>query len=505
MKHILKILTNKIIISGLIIIAQFLLVLYYVRELMFAYSFIYIFMMILSLLLVIWVVNRDENPSYGMAWSIVILIFPPLGAVVYLLMGGRKAPIELRERITESFEGFEMLQDLDVVDDLNRNHPTVLKQSKYIYNSSHFPIYRARKAVYLESGEKKFEAMLSEIKKAEKFIFLEYFIIKDGYMWQTLRKALKEKIDEGVDVRLIYDDWGTAGFKDLKMQCDEIGIKTVVFNPIKPKLAITMNNRSHRKACIVDGRSAIVGGMNIADEYINKIERFGHWKDTAVLFEGEAVYSLTLMFLQFYRYYTKIYENPKNFKYNFDFPNKDKGFVQVFADAPTDNQDVGLDSHLNLINNAQDYVYIQTPYLIVGYEMIKALSLAAQSGVDVRIIVPGIPDKKIVNQVTKSNYEALIKNGVKIYEYTPGFVHSKTIVADDEICLIGTTNMDFRSYYIHYESTVLFVNHQVVQDCLKDVQDTFEISHLVQLEEVMSTPYFLRLFRGMIRIFSGLL
>ena len=246
------------------------------------------------------------------------------------------------------------------MEEIKRLDPSVHKQVKYVYNSSHYPIYKSHRAKYLESGEKKFEVMLEEIKQAKHFIFLEYFIIKDGYMWRTLLNALEAKIKEGVDVRLIYDDWGTAGFPDLKRQCDAAGIKSVVFNPIKPKLAITMNNRSHRKSCIIDGRVGIVGGMNIADEYINRIERFGYWKDTAVLFEGEAVHSLTLMFLQFYRYYTDVKEDPEKFKFDFE-GEYEKGYVQAFADAPTDDTDVGLESHLNIINNAKEYVDIQRP------------------------------------------------------------------------------------------------------------------------------------------------
>lgn len=505
MRELLKLLTSKMFLLSVVIIAQILIVLYYIYSFIYTYNFIYILLMFLSALLVIWVVNRDENPSYGIAWTIIILMFPPMGAVVYLLIGGRKTPKELREKITESFEDFEVDQDESIMASLEEYDPHVAKQSRYIYNASHYPIHHARRAEYLESGEKKFKVMLAEIEKAKHYIFLEYFIIKDGYMWQTLLAVLKRKVEAGVDVRIIYDDWGTAGFEGLKKQCQDAGIKVVVFNPIKPRFAITINNRSHRKACIVDGRVGIVGGMNIADEYINKIQRFGHWKDTAVLFEGEAVHALTLMFLQFYRFYTGTHEDPSQFIYDFKDGEPTRGFVQAFCDAPTDHDDVGLDSHLNLINNAKDYVYIQTPYLIIGYEMLKALSLAAQSGVDVRIIVPGIPDKKIVNQVTKSNYEVLIKNGVKIYEYTPGFVHSKTIVSDDKICTIGTTNMDFRSYYLHYESTVLFADHEVVDACKQDTLDTFEISHLVTLEEVRSVSTLLRLFRGSVKIFSGLL
>lgn len=505
MKKILKYLTSKVFVVAAAICIQLYIVLYLWNTMLNTFRYLYLFMMILSLFLVIWVVNRDENPSYALAWSIVILIFPPFGAIIYLLVGGRKVPKKLREQITDSFKEEDLEQDLDIMATLQAYDLSTHKQAQHIYNNSKFPLYRNRHAEYLESGEKKFERMLEEIEKAERFIFLEYFIIKDGYMWQTLRTLLEMKIHEGVDVRLIYDDWGCSGFPELKEQCDKSGIEAIAFNPIVPRLAIQMNNRSHRKACIIDGRVGIVGGLNIADEYINRIERFGHWKDTAVLFEGEAVHSLTLMFLQFYRYYSGKKEDSEQFKYAFDNFSGEEGYIQPFADAPTDNVDVGIESHLNLISNAKKYVYIQTPYLIIGYEMIQALRVSALSGVDVRIIVPHIPDKKMVNQVTKSNYEALLKSGVRIYEYEPGFVHSKTIVADDRVCMVGTTNMDFRSYYMHFESSVLFAYNNVVTECYEDAMNTFDKSIEITLEDVLKTPYLLRVLRGFMKIFSGLL
>lgn len=504
MKKIIKFLTNKVFIVATLVILQFVLVMLFSRELIFKYNSVYIFMMLLSVLLVVVVVNRDENPQYSLAWSVVILTLPPFGAVIYLLIGGRKTPKLLRERISDTFGPYNLMQDPEILDELQEFDSHIYKQVKYIINSSDYPVYRNRYAKYLKTGEEKFERMLQEIEKAEKYIFLEYFIIKDGYMWQTLKKLLVKKVAEGIDVRLIYDDWGCSGFANLQKECDEAGIEAISFNPLVARLAIQMNNRSHRKACIVDGRVGIVGGMNIADEYINKIQRFGHWKDTAVIFEGEAVHSLTSMFLQFYQYYTGKREKIESYRYHFE-PSETEGYIQAFSDAPTDNVDLGLASHLNIINNATDYVYIQTPYLIVGYEMIQALKHAAQAGVDVRIIVPHIPDKKLVNQVTKSNYESLIKGGVQVYEYLPGFVHSKTMVSDDRICTVGTTNMDFRSYYMHFESTIGFIDNDVVQSCLDDVNETFEISKLMTLEDVYETPYLLRLLRGFMNIFSGLL
>ena len=324
-------------------------------------------------------------------------------------------------------------------------------------------------------------------------------------MWQETLEILSQKVKEGVDVRLLYDDWGSALFPELKKQCEEHGIDVLAFNPLVPRLAIQMNNRNHRKMVVVDGRVGIIGGMNLADEYINIRSRFGHWKDTAVLIEGDAVHSLTLMFLQFYSYYSGIEEDPNDFIYNFEDLVPDDGYVMPFADAPTDEFDVGADAHLSMISNARKYVYIQTPYLIVGYEIIQALTLAAQSGVDVRIIVPHIPDKKIVNQVTKSNYDVLIKSGVKIYEYEPGFVHSKTLVADDEVCIVGTTNMDFRSYYLHFECSILFLGGPVVEDAYKDVMDTIDVSLRITQEDLDKVSFPMKVFRSFVKIFSGLM
>ncbi|AMC92638.1 cardiolipin synthase [Erysipelothrix larvae] len=505
MKKLLKLLTNKIFVVGLIFISELALILFFAADLLFRYTWLYVLMMFISFFLVLWLVNKNDDPMYALAWSIVILVFPPFGAIIYLLVGGRQMPKKLREKISESYPYQVDDQDADILQEIHQIDPALHTQANFVYNTAHYPIYRNLNAEYLEIGERKFERMLEILEKAEKFIFLEYFIIKDGYMWQTTLEVLTRKVNEGVDVRLIYDDWGCAPFVELKKQCEAAGIKSVIFNPLVPRLAMQMNNRSHRKAVIVDGRYGIVGGINIADEYINRIVRFGHWKDTAVLIEGEAVYSLTLMFLQFYRYYTGIAENPESYKYDFGRVPEGNGYVQPFADAPTDGIDVGIEAHLNLINNAKEYLYIQTPYLIIGHEMIQALCIAAKRGVDVRILVPHIPDKKIVFQGTKSNYEVLLEHGVKIYEYTPGFVHSKTMVSDDKISIVGTTNMDFRSYYMHFECSLLFVDTQVVSACYEDFIKTLDVSHEVTYTEIRSTAFIVKLFRATVRIFSGLL
>lgn len=505
MKKLLRILTNKIFVVGIILVAEFVLVFYLAYNLSINYAIVHTILAVMSFLLLIYVTNRNDNPYYRLAWAIVILTIPPFGSVLYLIFGGKKVPKELRERLGEIYDEDVYLQENTIMERLEEEDSDWTRLVRYIEYSSHFPIYENTRSEYLESGEKKFARMKEEMLKAEKFIFLEYFIIKDGVMWQETLEILSQKVKEGVDVRLLYDDWGSALFPELKKQCEEHGIDVLAFNPLVPRLAIQMNNRNHRKMVVVDGRVGIIGGMNLADEYINIRSRFGHWKDTAVLIEGDAVHSLTLMFLQFYSYYSGIEEDPNDFIYNFEDLVPDDGYVMPFADAPTDEFDVGADAHLSMISNARKYVYIQTPYLIVGYEIIQALTLAAQSGVDVRIIVPHIPDKKIVNQVTKSNYDVLIKSGVKIYEYEPGFVHSKTLVADDEVCIVGTTNMDFRSYYLHFECSILFLGGPVVEDAYKDVMDTIDVSLRITQEDLDKVSFPMKVFRSFVKIFSGLM
>lgn len=506
MKTLQRYITNKVFIGGLLVIAQFAVVIYLFWTLSINYAVVYGILLILSALLVIYVTNRNSNPHYRLAWTLVILSFPPVGAIIYFIFGEKKVPKKLRENIGEAYSKASPIFIENDREHIDKEIPKWAGLINYIENTSNFPYYENTESTYLESGEAKFEDMIQELEKAEKFIFMEYFIIKEGVLWDRVYEVLAQKVKEGVLVRLIYDDWGCAMFPKLQKICDDAGIEAIAFNPLVARLAIQMNNRNHRKICVIDSQVGYVGGMNIADEYINIGSKYGHWKDTAVKVEGDAVQSLTLMFLQFYRYYTGKIEDPTKYKIDYKTSNKDLGYVVPFSDAPTDDYDLGLDAHLSMINTARKYIYIQTPYLIIGYEMAQALVLSALSGVDVRIVVPHIPDKKVVNQVTKSNYEVLLEGGVKIYEYEPGFVHSKTFVVDDEACLVGTTNMDFRSYYLHFECSILFVNNPIVMDCKKDVLDTIENNCIeITLEQAQATPYVVKLFRSFARIFSGLM
>lgn len=504
MKTILRVITHKLFVIAVVGLLELGLILTIVLNLSLNYALVYSFMVAFSIFLVIYVVNRNDNPIYQLAWSLFIMAIPPLGTVFYFIFAERKVPKTLRMRVSEVYGADAMPDDSQEVREIEENYPAWTRLIHYIKENSEYPVYGNTKALYLETGEVKFEKMKEALLSAESFILLEYFIIKDGIMWQAILSILKQKVEQGVTVRVLFDDWGTALFRDLEKQCQEAGIEAVFFNPIALGLRIQTNNRDHRKILVIDGKIGFMGGINIADEYINIGSKFGHWKDTAVMIEGDAVYSLTLMFMQMYQFYKNDLESPSYYKYDFPYLGDQLGYVIPYADVPTDHRDVGLDVHLSMIYGAQRYIYMMTPYLIIGYELIQALSNAARSGVDVRIILPGVPDKKFVNQVTKSNYEALVKSGVRIYEYSPGFVHSKTVVIDDEIATVGTINMDYRSYYMNYECSTLFIGNDLVRDAYEDVILTLELSQEITYD-MCRAPWLTRWLRSFLRIFGGLM
>ena len=351
--------------------------------------------------------------------------------------------------------------------------------------------------------------MLADIRQAEHYIFLEYFILDRGQMYDRLVAELVKKAQEGVDVRLIYDDVGCMGkmpahfYRDLQKN----GIKCAAFNPARPVLAIIMNHRDHRKIVVVDGKVAYTGGINIADEYINEIDRFGYWKDTGIRLEGGAVRNFLAMFLQMWDYIvggTSDYERLLQPLDPSELP-ASKGYVQPYGDTPLDNENVGENVYLNMITRARKYVYIYTPYLILDQEMIVALSNAAKSGVDVRIVTPGIPDKKMVFLLTRSHYAPLLEKGVRIYEYTPGFLHAKCFVCDDEYATVGSINLDYRSLYLHFECGVFIYRNPVVRDIEKDFQDTLAKCQKVTMTEVRNRSTFVKIYGQVLRLVAPLM
>ena len=366
------------------------------------------------------------------------------------------------------------------------------------------------KAAYEEAEHAaKFAELLRQLETAEHYIFLEYFIIDEGLMWGRILEVLARKAASGVDVRVIYDDFGcvtTLPYQYYK-SLQQMGIKCAAFNQFRPVLNVILNNRDHRKIAVIDGHTAFTGGINLADEYINRKERFGHWKDSGICLHGEAVWSFTVMFLQMWSTITGMECNFESYRpeiYHEEAFKKD-GFVQPYGDSPLDGETVGEHVYLNIISQAKKYLYIFTPYLIPDNETLTALCMAAKRGVDVRIVTPGIPDKKIVYILTQANYEILLESGVQIYQYAPGFIHSKSFVCDDEVATVGTINMDYRSMYLHFECGVWMYGSSAVAQVKEDALTTFEQCEQINMDYCRKKNFAVRALRGALKFLAPLL
>lgn len=465
---------------------------------------------VVSFFVALYVVSKREKGAFKLTWVFLILLFPLFGGFFYLVTNFQAASKKFAKKISEveqrTRDAFYYPRD-----DYNKASeciPEHISQIRYLQNFAGFPIYGNTRARYLSSGEEKWDVLIEELKKAEHYIFLEYFIVEEGVMWDKIFCILKEKAKTGVKVRLIYDDMGCFMLlpQDFSKKLESYGIECAVFNPFKPFLTVKQNNRDHRKIAVIDGKVAITGGINLADEYINVFEKHGHWKDAAVLVEGKAAWSFTVMFLQ-------MWEICKNVKEDYvaHYPwKKDKcnivgnGFVQPYADSPMDDENVGEHVYMQIINHAKEYVYIYTPYLIIDDSMISALTLAAKSGVDVRIITPHIWDKWLIHMTTRSYYRELIKAGVKVYEYSKGFSHAKAFVSDDCTATIGTTNLDFRSLYLHFECGAWLHGGQAVMDLKQDFLRTLEECHQITLNDC-SRNVFVKVFQDVLRVLAPLM
>ena len=497
---------QRLLIIGLCVIFQLaftLLILFKFSE---QFALIHLILMIMSALIILGIIKNSKNLSSKIPWIILISLFPILGTLLYLIIGHSLYRSKILRKISKSIEksyGY-LKQNKDVLNELKDSD--IYGQVKYITDYAKYPIYNNSEIKYFPLGELAFESMLEELKKAQRFIFIEYFIIEDGFMWQSILEILEEKVKNGVDVRVIYDDAGSIG--TLKWNYSDVlerkGIKCICFNKLQPFVEVIMNSRDHRKIMIIDGIVAFSGGMNLADEYINKKQKYGHWKDNGIMIKGEAVWSFTNIFLEIWNAYCEEKANYKEFYPNIKENFIDCGYIAPYGENPLDNEAVGENIYLNILNQAHDYVYIFTPYLIIDTEMITALTLASKRGVDVRIITPGIPDKKTVFSLTKSYYEMLINEGIKIYEYMPGFVHSKVFVCDDKDATVGTLNLDYRSLYLHFECGVFIYKSNVIQDIKNDALDTFEKSHLIDKNEC-KVGFFKGLFNAVLRVFAPLL
>ena len=468
---------------------------------------------VLSIVMALYIINKADVPAYRMGWILLIMVLPLFGGLLYLLLGQKRPARYMRRRLEKGMKDHDLMtvQNPEIAEELKEHAPRVAGLSSYISNFARFPVYKNTMVTYHPLGENQYEDMLAELKKAKKFIFLEYFIIEEGEMWNSILDILSKKVEEGVDVRVIYDDMGclrklpSTYYKNL----EKLGIKCLVFNPFIPIISLVMNNRDHQKIMVIDGNTAFTGGINLADEYINHKIRFGHWKDTGVMIKGEAVWNFTVMILEMWNSYNPIDEDFSVFKpceeHEGDFVSD--GFVQPFGDSPLDGETVSVNVYFDILAQAKDYVYIFTPYLAISDELHIALCAAAKRGVDVRMVLPGTPDKKIAYRLSRSYYLPLMEAGVRIYEYTPGFIHAKSYVCDDETAVVGTINMDYRSLYLHFECGVVMYECAAIAELKKDALKTFEVSHEVSIQERKRTKMS-RLYGGLIdsilRVFAPL-
>lgn len=498
---------------------------------------------LIALLIVLRVYGQHKNAANKMPWIILILIFPLLGILLWSLTSGSLLLVRKKKHFLKYDAALPGIlpQNQNAARALASTDRGLLEESRYVAEHGRFPVYQGTSARYFPEAEQGRLSQIEDLRKAEHSIFLEYFAIEDRESFAPIREILYQKAAEGVDVRILYDDIGSASmlsFRFVKLM-ESHGIRCRDFNPISPFFSIFMNNRDHRKMTIIDGKIGYTGGYNLANEYFGFDRPYGHWKDTGVRLEGDAVRSMTAMFLEMWNAMRREDWTADLTKYlpavkageltaeadsmaerrkAVSLPDDQTGltrsaqlgraldgkcFVQPYADTPMDEEQTGENVIMNILNTAQDYVWISTPYLVLSDEMSRALTLAAKRGVDVRILTPGIPDKKIVYQITRSYYGALVAGGVRIFEYTPGFNHAKMTVSDDATAVVGSINLDFRSLYLHFEDAVLFHGGQVVSDVKQDFEHIWSQSQEVT-ERYAHRGLGLRVWQSVLRLIAPL-
>lgn len=456
---------------------------------------------LIGVLIVLWIIKNSTRLSNDLPFIILTLLFPIFGAILLITVGKSYIKNKLLRQIIKKEKEYQMYY---VEDELVKKeiYDKNLDQLKFIMDYAKYPVSKNNDITYYKSGEEFYPEFLSELKKAEKFIFMEYFIINKGKMWDGILNILKEKASNGVEVRIIYDDMGSLGMlkANYAEELSRYNIKCISFNKLSPFKGIFMNNRDHRKITVIDGKVAFSGGLNISDEYINLINVHGYWKDNAIKIKGNAIWNLTVMFLTMWNANLDEDDDILKFKHNFN-NKKENGYVVPYASKPLNKDIIGEDVYLNLINESKKYLYIFTPYLIIDTDMINSLTRAAKRGVDVKILVPGIPDKKIVYLITHSYFEILIDAGVQIYTYTRGFIHGKVFVSDDIRATVGTINLDYRSLYLHFENGIYIEDNKEINKIKEDVIDALKESHLVSKKE--AKPKLLKgIFEAILRIIA---
>lgn len=510
---LLRILFGRFFIVALLVLLQiafFVTSVLYLDKVTPYYYYIQLGFSVIGVFLVLVLMNRQVNPNYIVPWIVILLVMPILGVVAYMMFSQNKLRHGQKKFYCKAFDCTVdyVPQNNDVMERLKQKDELIATQSQYLLKANRLPVYDNTYCKYFPTGESFFVALKEELQKAEHFIFLEYFIIEEGMMWNSILDILVEKVNSGVEVRVMYDDIGTISklrggyYKKLR----KMGIKCEKFNKFFPIVSAVHNNRDHRKMAIIDGKVGFMGGANLADEYINVIKKHGYWKDSQIMLKGEAVKSMTVMFLQMYNAQTKITEKFDKYFPQFEVVGKNLGFIQPFGDGPMPlyTEKVAQTAILNMINHAKRYIYITTPYLIVDFQLMDAMKRAAKRGVDIRIVTPHIPDKRIIFMMTRSSYSTLIEAGVKIYEYSPGFMHSKNFLVDDKVAIVGTINMDYRSLVHHFECAVWMYDTPCISEIKQDLNKTFAISHEVTTKESRLNPI-QKLIRLVLELFAPLL
>ena len=433
------------------------------------------------------ILNSEDDVDVKLTWAVVVAVLPLVGAVLYLFvrfdLGNRVNQKMLQNSIQASFPF--MQEKPETLEQIGTDAPELLPLARYLSNHANAPAFSGTDVTYYPLGEDMFEALLPELEKAERFIFMEYFLVSRGHMWDSILEILERKVTQGVEVRFLYD--GMNAFTNLPYnypkELEERGIRCKMYAPVRPFISTHYNNRDHRKITVIDGHTAFTGGINLEDRYINIDSPYGHWKDTAIKLRGDAVRSFTLMFLQMWNA-TEREQQFLPYLSGPSHPCQSEGYVIPYGDGPQDQENVGEMVYLNMINGAKDYLYIMTPYLIPDDELLNALCFAAKRGVDVRLILPGVCDHKSTQIMARSLYRKLTDSGVKIYEYTPGFVHGKVFLSDDLHAVVGTINLDYRSLRHHFECAAYLYRLPVLQDIKEDFHKTQEKCQPIHPENI---------------------
>lgn len=509
MKRAIRVLYSS---TFLLLLALLVNVGIYVLFSIYVSPFAYLALLLVGVVFSVLILNRTgESAIYKFLWFVIILIFPLFGIMLYLHMKTKRGTRHQRKNwqsITYNSSKY-LEQNLEIVDTLKKTEVAYANVNRYLLNFENMPVYQNSMSQYVASGEDYFKQLFADIKQAKKYILLEYFIIKPGKVWDELFELLRLKARDGVEIRLIYDDLGCLNtFKDRKLfdKLENHGIKAVPFNKVQAGLNLFVNYRDHRKLAIVDGRVAYVGGVNIGDEYANVVQKHGYWKDSAVKVIGPAVWNNIVMFfnswilsckeeIDFSRYVPNITDI---------VPAKNKEFIQPYGTGPLTMEAVNRNLVLKMINTAKDYVYITTPYFILDAQMLASLKLASNSGVEVKIIMPANSDKQWLQYLSRSYYEGLIKAGIQIYEYTPGFMHAKMLLSDGEQALVGTANFDFRSLYLHFENGVLLSNSKTVGAVKFDFDAIINASHLMSLRDLKQRKWYEKFLAQFLKVFAPL-